>query len=96
MKSLINSQPFDTSTAELVHLWDNGLDTTDFAYRTEALYRAANGMWFIHHCVGPSSDSRADMERIVPILPDRARECLLQHGGSAVVETYFPRETGGA
>jgi hypothetical protein len=92
MQNIIDSKRYDTSTAELVHICDNGRDPTDGAYRAKALYRTAEGLWFMHYRGGSMIESLTDAERIVPISPRFASAFLTEQGATEAFEKHFPND----
>jgi hypothetical protein len=88
--SMTDSERCDPSIAQLVHVWDNGLEATDSGYRGKALYRTMDGTWFIQYRGGSMIDSSANRERIVSITSRTASDFLLQHASRDVLERCFP------
>ena len=48
MRKIINRKAYDTSTAKLLTVWDNGCSPSDFGYTSESLYIKRTGEYFIH------------------------------------------------
>ena len=55
MRKLIDGKLYDTTTAEMIHGWDNGFPGSDFKSCSETLYRTKKGAWFLHGEGGPMS-----------------------------------------
>lgn len=68
MKKVIDGKVYNTETARLVGIYDNGLSISDFDYIHEYLYQKKDGQYFLHGIGGPatvwahhtSSHSRTD------------------------------------
>jgi hypothetical protein len=88
--SKMDSDRCDPATAQLVHLWDNGLEATDSGYRGKALDRTMDGTWFVQYRGGSMIDSWANREQIVPVTSRTASDFLLQHASRDVLERCFP------
>ena len=53
MRKIINNKVYDTSTAAMIGLSDNGHEYHDLAYSGETLYRKRTGEYFLHGEGGP-------------------------------------------
>ena len=80
MKSIINGKEYDTSKAELIGEWDNGLSYGDFAHCSEKLYRKRTGEFFLYGEGGPGSEYATTYgnrwrhgDTIIPFSEDAAR-----------------------
>ncbi|MCL2140337.1 MAG: hypothetical protein FWH42_01465 [Dehalococcoidia bacterium] len=58
MFKVINGKRYDTSTAQEVASWDNGLGASDFHNYEETLYRKQTGEYFLYGEGGPMSPYR--------------------------------------
>lgn len=82
MKKIINNKVYDTDTAECVAVWDNGLNTSDFNYCAESLYRKRTGEFFLHgeghinskYAVSCGSNEWRWGEKIIPLTYDAAQK----------------------
>lgn len=98
MKKIIDGKRYDTTTATLVHDWDNGQWDSDFHFRSKALYRTPRGNWFIMHTGGAMTDmarsvgsnSYGGSSDIEPVSATDAFRFLVSHGGVEAAERYFP------
>lgn len=48
MKKKIGNKTYDTTTAERLFEWDNGLSVLDYGFFSETLYRTKDGEYFLH------------------------------------------------
>ena len=87
MKRTINHKLYNTSTAERVGYYHNGLEDNDFNVVEEVLYRKKNGEFFLHGWGGANTNYRkkigqrwwSDGEAIVPLSLGEAREWAELH-----------------
>lgn len=84
MKKVINRKTYNTETAEVLAINDNGQLVDSFYYVCERLYRKDDGEYFLH-CRGGAGTHYARHysnrcstagEAIVPMTEDRAKEWL--------------------
>ncbi len=99
MKKVINKKIYNTKTAELIHVWDNGCYGNDFRSCEESLYRTKNGALFIAGSGGPLSkyaesygNSTSGSSGIEPVSVEQAMEWLEDHDGTKALEKYFGSE----
>ncbi len=88
MIRIIKGKRYDTSTAEKVANWNNGLPESDFSECEEDLYRTKNGNYFVHgqgHAMtrwatscGQNAWGRG--QGILDYTPAEALEWLEEHG----------------
>lgn len=82
MKKIINGKKYDTETAQCVGSWNNGCNSGDFNYCSEALYRKRTGEFFLHgdggarteYAVSCGNNSWRGGEKIIPLSYEAARE----------------------
>jgi hypothetical protein len=98
MKRIVDGLKYDTDTAEKLHEWDNGIFRNDFKATEEALYKTANGRYFLHGWSGPmgpyskpvGDNGRGQGSAIIPMSRDEAFTWLSDRDGEEVAETEFP------
>ncbi|MBN1532105.1 MAG: hypothetical protein JXA20_05540 [Spirochaetes bacterium] len=97
MKKVFDGLLYDTSTAEEVGAWGNGLYGNDFNRCEETLYRTPNGRYFLHGEGGAASkyqrvcgqNSWTGGEEIIPMTPEEAQEWAEQHLDGDTVAAEF-------
>ena len=96
MKKVIGGKRYDTSKANVVAEWDNGLCCTDFHHAEETLYVTAKGAFFLYGeggALSPWSQAVGDMRGggsgIQPMSNEDALDWLEQHGKTSAIEQYF-------
>lgn len=95
---VLNGKVYDTDKAELIHRWDSGHQRGDLDHVCEALYRTANGAFFLYGEGGPAT-SYANQEgancwtagtAVQPLSRAGALEWLQTHdAGAETVALYF-------
>lgn len=100
MKKIIKNKVYDTATAQLVGVWDNGRQMSDFAYSSENLYRKKNGEFFLYGWGGPFTIYGNDTgwgERITPLCYEDARKWAEENldGDSYIAVFGEPAEDDG-
>ena len=97
MKQIIDSKVYNTETSELLHCWTNGHASSDFQWRSKALYRTGKGALFILHEGGPMTDMARSHgnsvgygELIEVVSVEDAVAFLASHGGEDVILEHFP------
>lgn len=96
MKKIINNCKYDTNTAELICVVDNGYPTFDFYYKRECLYKKVTGELFLHGQGGAASPySRSSgnsyywSEKIIPLQEKEAMQWLETNGTVEEYELLF-------
>ena len=97
MKRIINGRRYDTSTAEKIGEWDNGLGCGEFEHCSEALYRKRTGEFFLYGVGGAmtnyaescSDGSYSGGEIICPYTEAEAREWCENHLDADEYESIF-------
>jgi hypothetical protein len=96
MKKIIEGKRYDTTTAEPVASWDNGLSRSDFHNCEETLYLTKNGAWFIYGRGGAMSAWRKPVGNMwsgggdIKVVSHRDAQAWLEGNGfDAEVEQYF-------
>lgn len=98
MKRIVDGKRYDTDTATMLALWDNGHLSSDFHYHyhKETLYKTRNGSYFLHGEGGALSTygrqygkNQGSGEEIIPLTADDAF-CWLQEHATAACEEEFP------
>lgn len=99
MKQVIEGKVYDTSKAELLHYYSDGMPG-DLEAVTESLYRTQNGAYFIAGEGGPATDYASQTGQrewtggagIHPLLRTEAIEWLEHCGASDVLLAEFEDE----
>lgn len=97
MKKVINNRLYNTETAKLRGIWDNGRPYSDFAWCEEKLYQKKTGEFFLHGCGGAASryseergqNTWGSGERIIPLTVEAAREWAEEHLDGDEYEAIF-------
>lgn len=98
-KAIINGKRYDTKTAiEIASRW-NGLDTRDFRYISEALYKTPRGEYFLTgeggchtEYVVKEGNASYGGERIITMNPSEARAWLERYKKFDELEAHFGDE----
>ena len=96
MKAIIDGKTYNTDTAEEIASWDNGLDSSDFNYVSEKLFKTKNGTYFLAGDGGARSkyginkgDYEIGGEGLEPISDDEALETLERWKDVDAIEAHF-------
>ena len=96
MKAIIDGKTYNTDTAEEIASWDNGLDSSDFNYVSEKLFKTKNGTYFLAGDGGARSkyginkgDYEIGGEGLEPVSDDEALETLERWKDVAAIEAHF-------
>ena len=85
MRKIINGKLYNTNTAIFIAEWDNGLNFTDFNYKSEELYVTKKGNYFFQY-------EYWDCYELFAITDSEAAEWLEEHGFVEEYEEYFGAE----
>lgn len=97
MVKIIEGKKYDTSTAQEVGSWSNGLGRRDFGHINETLYRKRTGEFFIYGEGGPNTcyaervdtNSWSGGERIMPQSYKQAMKWAEEHLTAEEYEAAF-------
>ncbi|MDO4797211.1 MAG: hypothetical protein Q4A01_04225 [Coriobacteriales bacterium] len=97
MKRIINGRKYDTETAQKAGEWENCVDSNNFHYCHETLYRKVKGEFFLHgegHAMSRYRKCDADGTRywgatILPLSEGEAREWAEEHLSGDSYEELF-------
>ena len=96
MKAIIDGKTYNTDTAEEIASWDNGLDSSDFNYVSEKLFKTKNGTYFLAGDGGARSkyginkgDYEIGGEGLEPVSDDEALETLERWKDVDAIEAHF-------
>ena len=97
MRKIIEARAYDTTTAELLAEYSQGVCWRDFHYYEENLYRKKTGEYFLHGRGGAMTkyserndcNSWSGGERITPMTEDEAKEWAEDHLSAEEYETIF-------
>lgn len=70
MRKVINSKVYDTETAQLLHVWNNGLNDNSLEFCEQRLYKAPDGKYFLYGFRGPRSKCNSPHRSNIGLLSD--------------------------